>query len=325
MMPRLAAVIAAIATLGMASAQADPAFSTADVNMRAGPDVEFPPVAVIPEGEPVYIKGCLRDESWCDVIWEEDRGWVYSEYLALDYRGELLPLPDVGLVAFEIPIISFAANDYWGRYYVGRPWYRDRDRWFSYRIRARQGWHAPPPGARRPGWWRAGYHAPSGMRAPPDRGWSRPIRHDQRDLRRNERGDDRGDRGRPNERGDRYERGGERSERSDRGAGRDERYDRGQVRRGVRGDDRGQNNFREERGDPGNDSRGERGRGGERGREERGERAQVPRGDDARKERRADHAGQDGGDRAAGEARGDREPREARGRGRGDRGNGGDR
>ena len=108
--------------------------------MRAGPDVEFPPVAVIPEGEPVYIKGCLRDELWCDVVWEDDRGWVYSEYLALDYRGELMPLPDVGLVEFRIPIVSFAATDYWGRYYVGRPWYRERDRWFSYRIRSRQGW-----------------------------------------------------------------------------------------------------------------------------------------------------------------------------------------
>ena len=313
MMPRLAAVIAAIATLGMASAHADPAFSTADVNMRAGPDMEFPPVAVIPEGEPVYIKGCLPDESWCDVVWEADRGWVYSEYLALDYRGELLPLPDVGLVEFRIPIISFAATDYWGRYYVGRPWYRDRDRWFSYRIRSRQGWHAPPPGPRRPGWWRSGYHAPSGMRAPPDPAWRRPNRHDQRDLRRNKRGEDRGDRGRRDER----------SERSDRGAGRDERYDRGQVRRGERGDDRGQNNFREERGDPGNDARGERG-GGRDSREERGDRAEVPRGDYVGKERRADDAGrgQDGGDRAAVEARGDRGPREARGRGRGDRGNG---
>ena len=317
MMSRLAAVIAAIATLGMASAHADPAFSTADVNMRAGPDIEFPPVAVIPEGEPVYIKGCLRDESWCDVIWEDDRGWVYSEYLALDYRGELMPLPDVGLVAFRITIISFAATDYWGRYYVGRPWYRDRDRWFSYRIRSRQGWHAPPPGARRPGWWRAGYHAPSGMRAPPDRGWRRPIRHDPRDLRHNERGEDRGDRGRRDERGDRYQRGD--GERSDRGAGRDGRNDRGQVGRGERGNDGGQNNFRKERGDSGDDSRGKR--GGDRGRESperRGYRAEVPRGITPGNERRADDAGR--GDRARGEARGERGPNEARGRGRGDRG-----
>jgi uncharacterized protein YraI len=255
MMPRLVAVIAAIVTLGMASAHAEPAFSTADVNMRAGPDVEFPPVAVIPEGEPVYIKGCLRDESWCDVIWEDDRGWVYSEYLALDYRGELMPLPDVGLVEFRIPIISFAATDYWGRYYVGRPWYRERDRWFSYRIRSRQGWHAPPPGPRRPGWWRSGYHVPSGMRSPPDPGWRRPIHRSPRDLRRNERGEHRGDRGvrrdEHEERGDRYKWSDDRVDRSDRHKWGDERGDRRHNRRSERGDDRGQDTFREDRGDRG--------------------------------------------------------------------------
>src|SRR6185295_18396431 len=282
MMPRLAAVIAAIATLGMASAQAEPAFSTADVNMRAGPDIEFPPVAVIPEGEPVYIKGCLQDESWCDVVWEDDRGWVYSEYLALDYRGELMPLPDVGLIEFRIPIISFVATDYWGRYYVGRPWYWDRDRWFSYRIRSRQGWHAPPPGPRRPGWWRSGYHTPSGMRPPPDRGWTRPIHRGSRDLRdgRNEGGEDRGDRGpRRDERGDRYD---DRGDRSDRDQGRDERGDRGQDHRGERGDDRGQNRFRNDGGEGGQAHRGGRagkevqgdgvGRGQDRGGETRGDR-----------------------------------------------------
>ena len=325
MMPKLAAVIAAFATLGMASAHAEPAFSTADVNMRAGPDIEFPPVAVIPEGEPVYIKGCLRDESWCDVIWEDDRGWVYSEYLALDYRGELMPLPDVGLVEFRIPIISFAATDYWGRYYVGRPWYRDRDRWFSYRIRSRQGWHAPPPGPRRPGWWRSGYQPPRGMRPPPDRGWKRPIHHGPRDLRDGrERGDDRGDRGqRRDERGDRYERRDER-ERGDRGnqdPRRDERGDRGDARGGEGGGDRGQDSFKE-RGDSGNDRRG----GGDRGqesREERGDRGSDRRENSIGKERQGDSAGRghDGGDRAqsGGEAPGDRRHHKER-RGKGDEG-----
>ena len=300
MMPRLVAVIAAIATLGMASAHAEPAFSTADVNMRAGPDIEFPPVAVIPEGEPVYIKGCLRDKSWCDVVWEDDRGWVYSEYLALDYRGELMPLPDVGLVEFKIPIISFAATDYWGRYYVGRPWYRDRDRWFSYRIRSRQGWHAPPSGPRRPGWWRSGYHAPSGMRPPPDRGWRRPIHHGPRGLRddRNERGEDRGDRGR----GGRYERGDERGDRSDRDQTRDERGDREHNRRGERGDDRGRDISREDRGDRGparredSVSREVQGDGVGRGRQgaDRGGEARGDRGHHGERRGNRGHEGNDG-------------------------------
>jgi uncharacterized protein YraI len=129
----LAAAAVAIATLGVAAAHAEPGYATADVNMRTGPDIDFPSVAVIPEGEPLYVEGCLRDESWCDVTWGPERGWVYSEYLAFDYRGETVLLPDVGPAYFRIPLITFIAADYWGRYYVGRPWYRDRDRWFAFR------------------------------------------------------------------------------------------------------------------------------------------------------------------------------------------------
>ncbi len=196
----LAAAVVAIATLGVAAAQAEPGYSTADVNMRTGPDIDFPSVGVIPEGEPLYVEGCLRDESWCDVSWEDNRGWVYSEYLAFDYRGETVLLPDVGPAYFRIPIITFEARDYWGRYYVGRPWYRERDRWYAFNLHPRLGWHAPPPGPRRAGWWRSGYATPYGMGPPADRGWRRPDgfergedRRDDRHDRRHDRGDDRRD------------------------------------------------------------------------------------------------------------------------------------
>ena len=291
---RIVAVLIAFATLGSAAAHAERAFTMADVNLRTGPDVEFPRVDIIPEGEPVDIAGCLRDESWCDVSWDGGRGWVFSEYLAVEDDGQMVPLLDVGLVEFRIPYISFVAADYWGRYYVGRPWYRDRDRWFSYRIRSRQGWQGPPSGPRRPGWWRSGYHAPPGMRAPPDRGWRRPIHHGPRDL-RDGWGEDRGDRGpRRDERGVRYQRPDERGDRSD-------RNDRGD-RRGERAGDRGQDSFR-----------GERGVGGQARREDRV--SKEPQGDGAGR-------GHDGGDRAqvGEEARGERGPR---GEGRGKRGDDG--
>ena len=153
--------------------------------------------------------------------WEDERGWVYSEYLAFDYRGEVVPLPDLGLSAFRIPVISFRFGDYWDRYYVGRPWYRDRARWRSFNPRPRAGWHAPPPGPRRRGWWRSGYSAPKGMRPPPDRGWRRPVRqrydrHDrggrarERYERRDDRDGDRDDRGGKGKRGDRGDRDGDR-------------------------------------------------------------------------------------------------------------------
>jgi uncharacterized protein YraI len=197
-MRTLAGAALAFAMLGAAAAQAAaPGYTTANVNMRTGPDTEFPSVGVIPEGDDVFVEGCLRDESWCDVLWDGDRGWVYSEYLAFDYRGEVVPLPDLGLSVFGIPIISFAADTYWRRYYVGRPWYKDRDRWFRFKPRPRKGWHGPPSGPRKRGWWRSGYSAPKGMHAPPDRGWKRPARverrHERRDDRRNDRKSDRRD------------------------------------------------------------------------------------------------------------------------------------
>jgi uncharacterized protein YraI len=189
---RLIGAVAALTLLGLASAQAAPGFSTADVNIRTGPDTEFPSVGVIPEGDEIEIAGCLRDESWCDVIWAGNRGWVYSEYLAFEQRGGYVSLPDVGPAAFHIPFVTFVARDYWDRYYVGRPWYRDRDRWYAYNVRPRAGWHAPPPGPRNAGWWRKNYRAPVGMGPPPNQ-WRRMERpHDRRDH-RDDRRDDRRD------------------------------------------------------------------------------------------------------------------------------------
>jgi uncharacterized protein YraI len=171
---RLIAAVAAIASMGVGAAQAASGYATANVNMRAGPDTEFPSVNVIPEGSALFIQGCLRDESWCDVRWGADRGWVYSEYLAFNYRGQMTPLPDVGLAVLSLPVVTFAAASYWNRNYVGRPWYNDRQRWVAFRPRPREGWRAPPPGPRHAGWWRSGYRAPTGMGPPPDRGWKRP-------------------------------------------------------------------------------------------------------------------------------------------------------
>ena len=78
---RMVAVLIAFATFGSAAAHAERAFTMADVNLRTGPDVEFPSVDVILEGEPVVIEGCLRDESWCDVSWDGGRGWVFARHL----------------------------------------------------------------------------------------------------------------------------------------------------------------------------------------------------------------------------------------------------
>ena len=56
-MRRLVLAIAAIGALGATAAQADPAYSTANVNLRTGPDTDFPSVGVIPEGDEISVQG----------------------------------------------------------------------------------------------------------------------------------------------------------------------------------------------------------------------------------------------------------------------------
>ena len=176
----LAAAIISFAAM-TAAVQAAPGFATADVNSRTGPDIEFPSAGIIPEGAPIDVQGCLNDESWCDVIWKGNRGWVFSEYLGFDYRGQIVLLPDAGPAVFSIPVVVFSTAEYWGRYYVGRSWYGIViGGW--YQIHPRVGWRTPPPGPRKAGWWRSGYRAPGGMKPPPER-WRRQEHHEHHEHR----------------------------------------------------------------------------------------------------------------------------------------------
>jgi uncharacterized protein YraI len=136
-------------TVGLASVllaipfatSAQDAFTTRSVNVRAGPDTSYPAVAVLGGGAPVQVMGCLDDWSWCDVAFEDNRGWVYAPYLSYVYQGARVPFYTYA-PSFGIPIIGFSVGSYWDRYYRGRPWYGRRDYW---EHRAPQ--HARPSGA----------------------------------------------------------------------------------------------------------------------------------------------------------------------------------
>lgn len=108
-----------------AMANAAVSVSTADLNMRSGPNTSFGVIAVIPEGDEVEVFGCVQGYSWCDVAWAGFRGWSYSEFLAnVDGENTTFWVDYAPRVSF--PVVAFSYFAYHDRWYRKRPWYRKR-------------------------------------------------------------------------------------------------------------------------------------------------------------------------------------------------------
>ncbi len=123
------------------------AFTTSNVNLRAGPDRGFPLVSWLPAGTPVTVFGCLNGWHWCDVAWGFNRGWVYGRFLAIPFGGQQVLIMNSG-PRIGVPIVTFSVGPYWSTHYRGRPWY-----------------HQPPP----PGWGPPPPRPPSRPPPPPPR------------------------------------------------------------------------------------------------------------------------------------------------------------
>ena len=179
-------ITAALMMMIPAMAFAADGYTTGNVNMRAGPDPDYPLILTLGTGTPVSIQGCTTGWDWCDVIAGGNRGWVAGTYLQYTYNNQPVIVTEYGS-QIGIPIVSFVIGTYWGRYYTGRPFYRDRSRWYSRPIPSRPpprprppirppggnrpqppgGGHRPPPGGNRP-------NPPGGGNRPQPPGGNRP-------------------------------------------------------------------------------------------------------------------------------------------------------
>lgn len=131
---RLLLAAAALVLCWPGIAAADAAFTTGNVNMRAGPSTAYPRILTIPRGAAVEVMGCLSDWNWCDTGWRGYRGWVSASYLEMLYQQRRVYVPEYA-PRIGVPVITFEFGSYWDRWYRDRPWYRDRDRWERRRDR----------------------------------------------------------------------------------------------------------------------------------------------------------------------------------------------
>ena len=83
----LLAIVGVSALAGAAQA-ATPSYTTANVNLRAGPGTSYPVLLTVPNGSPITTYGCLDGYNWCDVSWGAERGWMSSSYIQVNYQGQ---------------------------------------------------------------------------------------------------------------------------------------------------------------------------------------------------------------------------------------------
>ena len=111
-----------------ALAQQPNGYPVTNVNLRAGPSVAYPIIVTVPGRAPITILGCLPDYSWCDSVFQGNRGWMRSIYLSGYYRGAYYALGDYA-PRLGYRTVSFDLDGYWAANYRDRPFYRDRSRW----------------------------------------------------------------------------------------------------------------------------------------------------------------------------------------------------
>jgi uncharacterized protein YraI len=149
----LCTAIASCAMLWSPIAQAEQlAQARVDVNLRAGPNREYPVVAALRVGTQFTVLGCLGDYSWCDVQSPPYRGWVYAENLLIfQPNGDAAALNVAGALV-GIGVTTFILNSYWRDHYYNRPWYGQSNYWNSRPVPyyGRPGYYPPPPHYRPP-------------------------------------------------------------------------------------------------------------------------------------------------------------------------------
>ena len=126
-------------TVLVASAAAQQAYTTRQVNLRAGPDRGYPQVAYVGAGQSVYVNGCISVYRWCDITAGPNRGWAYAKFIEYPYQNRRVVIYDNG-ATLAVPIVSFILGSYWNDNYRNRPWYGQQNNWNNWRPGNR-----PPP------------------------------------------------------------------------------------------------------------------------------------------------------------------------------------
>ena len=101
----VALAVGTTAILAAGPALAVNGYSTAHLNLRAGPGTQYPIVGVMEYNVRSQITGCIADYSWCAITVAGLNGWASAEYLVVDEGGSILEVDEQG-AATGIPVVE---------------------------------------------------------------------------------------------------------------------------------------------------------------------------------------------------------------------------
>jgi uncharacterized protein YraI len=97
----------AAASLSVPADAATLASAITPLNIRSGPGPQYSVVGAIPNRAQATIIGCAQGSLWCQVSYNGQQGWAYSQYLIAELSGRSLVLAEdlntVPQVVYEAP------------------------------------------------------------------------------------------------------------------------------------------------------------------------------------------------------------------------------
>jgi len=123
-------------------ANAAQGFIINQTGLKAGPDEQFPTVVEIGAGVEVNVFGCFTNHSWCDISFQEDRGWVSGQDLEVLVQAKRVKVVEVTTVV--VPVVTFQITTYWQAHYSTKPFFKERERYASININIEGGGKEKP-------------------------------------------------------------------------------------------------------------------------------------------------------------------------------------
>ena len=102
------ATVSTVAALSIPASAATVATAMMPLNIRSGPGPQYSIVSAIPIRAQATIIGCIQDSLWCQVSFNGQQGWAYSQYLTAQLSGRSLivaeRLNEIPTVRYQAPV-----------------------------------------------------------------------------------------------------------------------------------------------------------------------------------------------------------------------------